>query len=117
MTNELDILSKWEFILGQRAGRELWADKPRHIQEQDLANFRRDVELVRRRLIAAYAVQADMAESLRLACEVNKDLTAKFNLATAGADDYDVAMAMMLFSKEELARMYAIRLKNMEGGT
>ena len=107
---ELDILSKWEFILGQRAGRELWADKPRDVQEQDLADFRRDIELVRRRLITAQAVNADLAESLRLACEAYKDLEAKYNFVTAGADDFDVALAMQLFTKEELAKLYASKL-------
>lgn len=43
----MTILDKWEFILGQRAGRELWIDKPTNIQEEDLANFNRDLETVR----------------------------------------------------------------------
>lgn len=43
----MDILDKWGFILGQRAGRELWIDKPTNIQEEDLANFNRDLEKVR----------------------------------------------------------------------
>lgn len=40
----LDILEKWEFFYGQRAGRKLWADKPREIQDIDIENFRRDLE-------------------------------------------------------------------------
>lgn len=43
----LDILKKWDFFYGQRAGRELWADKPREIQDIDIENFRRDLEKVR----------------------------------------------------------------------
>ncbi len=43
----MDILDKWQFFLGQRAGRELWMDKPTKIQEEDLANFNRDLEKVR----------------------------------------------------------------------
>lgn len=43
----MDILDKWGFILGQRAGRELWIDKPVKVQEEDLANFNRDLEIVR----------------------------------------------------------------------
>ena len=42
----LDILSKWDFFFGQRAGRELWADKPREVQEQDIETFTRDMETV-----------------------------------------------------------------------
>lgn len=43
----IDILDKWKFILGQRAGRELWIDKPTSVQEEDLANFNLDLEAVR----------------------------------------------------------------------
>lgn len=43
----IDILDKWQFFYGQRAGRELWMDKPTKIQEKDLANFNRDLETVR----------------------------------------------------------------------
>ena len=42
----LDILKKWDFFYGQRAGRELWADKPRETQDIDIENFRRDLEKV-----------------------------------------------------------------------
>lgn len=42
----LDILEKWQFFYGQRAGRELWADKPVDVQEKDLKNFNRDIEFV-----------------------------------------------------------------------
>jgi hypothetical protein len=43
----IDILNKWGVFFGQRAGRELWADKPTDIQNQDIADFNRDVQLVR----------------------------------------------------------------------
>lgn len=43
----MDILDKWEFFLGQRAGRELWGDKPKDVQDKDLADFNRDLETVR----------------------------------------------------------------------
>lgn len=45
-----DILDKWEFFYGQRAGRELWADKPTEVQNEDIANFCRDLGLVREAL-------------------------------------------------------------------
>lgn len=43
----MDILDKWQFFYGQRAGRELWNDKPREVQEQDIADFNRDIEYLR----------------------------------------------------------------------
>ena len=38
----IDIIEKFEFFQGQRAGRELWTDKEYSIQEVDLVNFRQD---------------------------------------------------------------------------
>ena len=43
----MDILDKWEMFLGQRAGRELWTDKPTDVQDKDLVDFNRDLETVR----------------------------------------------------------------------
>lgn len=43
----LDILNKWEFFYGQKAGRDLWADKPVNIQEKDLSDFNRDINIVK----------------------------------------------------------------------
>ena len=51
-----DILAKWEFFQGQRAGRELWADKPTEVQNQDIADFCRDLEIVRSYVVDAVPV-------------------------------------------------------------
>lgn len=42
-----DLLEKMDFFQGQRAGRELWNDKPFEVQEQDIANFSRDISLIK----------------------------------------------------------------------
>ena len=42
-----DILDKWAFFGGQRAGRELWASKPTEIQDIDIEDFNRDLKYVR----------------------------------------------------------------------
>jgi hypothetical protein len=39
----INILDKFDFFQGQRAGRELWAEKPFEVQEEDLKNFSKDV--------------------------------------------------------------------------
>ena len=52
----IDILCKWDFFYGQRAGRELWVDKPREVQDQDIADFCRDLEIVRSVVIGASPV-------------------------------------------------------------
>lgn len=38
----IDIINKFEFFQGQRAGRELWNSKEYSVQEIDLVNFRQD---------------------------------------------------------------------------
>ena len=43
----VDILDKMEFFQGQRAGRELWNDKPVEVQEMDLESFNRDIRTIR----------------------------------------------------------------------
>lgn len=43
----MDILDKLSFFGGQRAGRELWNDKPREVQDEDIASFNRDIEYLR----------------------------------------------------------------------
>ena len=43
----IEILERFEFFQGQRAGRELWCTKPFEVQEQDIANFSRDVGLLK----------------------------------------------------------------------
>ncbi len=42
----IEILEKFDMFQGQRAGRELWQDKPFKVQEQDIADFSRDVNLL-----------------------------------------------------------------------
>lgn len=42
-----DILNKFEFFQGQRAGRELWNDKPKEVQDQDIADFVKGINYIR----------------------------------------------------------------------
>ena len=50
----LDILDKLQFFQGSRAGRELWTTKPQEIQEIDIANFNRDIEVIRNYIMENY---------------------------------------------------------------
>lgn len=43
----IEILDKLSFFGGQRAGRELWNDKPRDVQEEDIENFNHDIEYLK----------------------------------------------------------------------
>lgn len=42
-----DILEKFDFFGGQRAGRELWNDKPIDVQNKDIENFSKDVAFLK----------------------------------------------------------------------
>lgn len=43
----LDILNKLQFFQGQRAGRELWNNKPEDVQNKDIENFNKDLDFLR----------------------------------------------------------------------
>ena len=43
----IDILDKFNMFQGQRAGRELWYEKPLDVQDQDIVNFSKDVALLK----------------------------------------------------------------------
>ena len=45
--NVFDILDKFEFFQGQKAGRELWNDKPKEVQDKDIADFIKDINYIR----------------------------------------------------------------------
>ena len=42
-----DILNKFEFFQGQRAGRELWNNKPKEVQDKDISDFIKDINYIR----------------------------------------------------------------------
>lgn len=46
-TKVFDILDKIEFFQGQRAGRELWNDKSKEVQDKDIADFIKDINYIR----------------------------------------------------------------------
>jgi GR25 family glycosyltransferase involved in LPS biosynthesis len=62
MKNEvLEILDKLEFFQGQRAGRELWNDKPKEVQDEDIKNFNRDIQKIRD-YVLSYDVESVVEE-------------------------------------------------------
>lgn len=52
LRNEVvDILAKMQFFQGQRAGRELWNDKPFEVKEKDLESFNKGIETIRKYIL------------------------------------------------------------------
>ena len=60
-----DILDKIEFFQGQRAGRELWNDKPKEMQDKDIADFIKDINYIRSYLQDTVVLSREEYEKLR----------------------------------------------------
>lgn len=70
-TKVFDILDKIEFFQGQRAGRELWNDKPKEVQDKDIADFIKDINYIRSYLQDSVVLSREEYES---------DLTAQYDV-------------------------------------
>lgn len=62
----MDILDKTQFFMGQRAGRELWGDKPTEVQNCDIAQFNRDINAIREYIMQLVANVERLANSANL---------------------------------------------------
>ena len=60
-----DILDKIEFFQGQRAGRELWSNKPKEVQDKDIADFIKDINYIRSYLQDSVVLSREEYEKLR----------------------------------------------------
>lgn len=58
----LETLDKLDFFQGQRAGRELWFDKPFEVQEQDITDFSKGIEFVKNVITDALALIRELTE-------------------------------------------------------
>ena len=65
-TKVFDILDKMEFFQGQRAGRELWNDKPKEVQDKDISDFVRDINYIRSYLQDSVVLSKEEYEKLKL---------------------------------------------------
>lgn len=70
-TKVFDILDKMEFFQGQRAGRELWNDKPKEVQDKDISDFIKDINYIRSYLQDSVVLSREEYES---------DLTAQYDV-------------------------------------
>ena len=67
----LDILDKMDFFQGQRAGRELWNEKPFEVQEQDIADFSKGIEFVKNLITKALALLREKDADIKILTEQN----------------------------------------------
>lgn len=65
-TKVFDILDKIEFFQGQRAGRELWNDKSKEVQDKDISDFVRDINYIRSYLQDSVVLSREEYDELTL---------------------------------------------------
>ena len=73
-----NILDKFDFF-NQRAGRELWSDKPKDIQDKDIENFSNDVKFLK-----------DLINHQKAEIEELKDIISRLQDAFKRANKYGV---------------------------
>lgn len=70
--NVFDILDKIEFFQGQRAGRELWNDKPKEVQDKDISDFIKDINYIRSYLQDSVVLLREEYEKLKSLYDTQK---------------------------------------------
>lgn len=70
----IDILNKLDFFYGQRAGRELWNSKSTQVQDEDINNFKRDIELLKNSF-NAQATEIERLKTLNSKYESNEHVS------------------------------------------
>lgn len=78
--NVFDILDKMEFFQGQRAGRELWNDKPKETQDKDIADFIKDINYIRSYLQDSVVFSRE--EICELKCQAEEDFNKAYDLGS-----------------------------------
>lgn len=61
----LEMLDKLRLFMGQRAGRELWAGKPKDVQDRDLESYNRDLDTLRDTILSLQAEHTGAIEFMR----------------------------------------------------
>ena len=100
-----DILDKFEFF-NQRAGRELWSDKPKDIQDKDIENFSNYVKFLKD------FINRQKAENERLKnnvfCKVVIDEEKMKNIIDEKVQEFELDIKSI---KAEAIKEFAERLK------
>ena len=96
----IEILDKLSFFGGQRAGRELWNDKPREVQDEDIANFNRDIEYLRgviRKHMNDGWIPVEERLPMRTLDEKINESYQKYLVFIDGVDGWDIDIAVYDF--------------------
>ena len=101
----IEILDFFDFFQGQRAGRELWAEKPYEVQEEDLAYFSERISLLKEYI----ANVVPKSEVERLQKEANRYKRYFFR------HDYDEMIAEVLDKLDRFINANCIEIKDERG--
>ena len=88
MNNIMEVLDKMQFFGGQRAGRELWADKPTDVQDADIESFNEGMETIREYIQKLEAQNAELLGKIEQLQEKNKRLDEMTDLRIFGRGNY-----------------------------
>lgn len=100
LTKAMEILDKLSFFGGQRAGRELWNDKSREVQDEDIASFNRDIEWLRefiRKYMNDGWISVEERLPMRTLDEKINESYQKYLVFIDGVDGWDIDIAVYDF--------------------
>ena len=118
-----DILNKMEFFGGQRAGRELWFDKPKEVQDQDIVNFVKDINFIRSYLKDSVVLSREEQTYLEIHYYqegikyARKETVEKFAKALkdkygkSASEYYPMLITLTSEDLEELAKQFGVEIK------
>lgn len=110
-----DILNKFEFFQGQRAGRELWLDKPKEVQDKDIADFVRDIKYIRSYLKDSVVISMEEYDEL----QVGKDFDYGYHEGCKNTEAYYENFKLPEERKETAEKMlkefYVKSVKHIKG--
>lgn len=101
-----DILNKFEFFQGQRAGRELWCDKTKAVQDQDISDFVEGINYIRAYLQDSVVLSREEYEKLKE--EIKRLDQARLDLQV----DNNMLYLQLDNKGKETAERFAKALKN-----
>jgi chromosome segregation ATPase len=107
----VDILHKLDFFYGQRAGRELWNEKPTDVQDKDIENFSKDVAFLKD-FINRQKAEIERLEHIRadLSREADQIAEEYSNLVIEKDELFDIAEAQ----KTEIERLKSMNQSKLD---
>ena len=107
-----DVLDKFEFFGGQRAGRELWFDKPADIQDEDIKQFVDDVHFLKNFINHQKAEIAELKAKKEICAEVITRHNNEIDKLSKVVDNYESCLKCVEVIRANAIKEFADRLKN-----